>query len=139
MKLAFGLKNGELLINVNYNSHLLELAEKYTSKYEQTSSDIDKEDAMCFVSMLNSDLQTPFLARLTANENPPVLNSISINSGATTTYDRMVSIVLGVTGGITHYKVSEDAGMAGVSWIAGKSKKISYYPMLTEIRRYMYR
>lgn len=126
MKLASGLKNGELLINVNYNSHLLELAEKYTSKYEQTSSDIDKEDAMCFVSMLNSDLQTPFLARLTANENPPVLNTVSINSGAATTYDREVSIVLGVTGGITHYKVSEDAGMAGTSWIAGTSKILSY-------------
>lgn len=126
MKLASGLKSGELLINVNYNEKLPELAEKYTSKYEQTSSDIDKEDAMYFVSMLNDNLQAPFLARLTANENPPILNSISINSGATTTYERNVSIVLDVTGGITHYKIGEDSTLVGASWIAGTSKTISY-------------
>lgn len=124
--LSYGVKSGKFLVNFNLNEKLLDYAEEFVSRYEATLNDNDKTDAAYFVQQLRTDLQAPFLARLAANENPPELNSISINGGAATTYDRNVSVALSATGSITHYKISENAGMTGAEWITGTSKILSY-------------
>lgn len=124
--LSYGVKSGKFLINFNLNAKLPDYAEEFVSRYEATLNDDDKTDAAYFVQQLRTDLQAPFLARLAANENPPELNSISINGGAATTYDSNVSVALSATGSITHYKISENAGMTGAEWMAGTSKILSY-------------
>lgn len=126
MKLSRGLKDGNLLINVNYNPKLLELAEKYTSKHELSSLEVDKEDALYFANLLNDDLKAPFLARINSGDTAPVLNSISVNSGSTTTYNQEVSVSLNVTGSISHYRVSESADLSSVAWIEGTSRTINF-------------
>jgi len=115
-----------VLLNINFNNYLLEAAEKYTSNFESSLSDEDKTDAYYFVNQLKDTLKAPFVARLSANETAPVLNSISINDGVTVTYNQFVSITLNMTGGLTHYKVGETANLSGASWIVGTSKTFSY-------------
>ena len=115
-----------VLLNINFNNYLLEAAEKYTSNFESSLSDEDKTDAYYFVNQLKDTLKAPFVARLSANETAPVLNSISINDGVTVTYNQLVSITLNMTGGLTHYKVGETANLSGASWIVGTSKTFSY-------------
>lgn len=126
MRMSSATKDGGLLVNVNYNRGLLEMAEKYTSKYEISTNGTDKDDALYFVGMLSDSLAAPYLARINAGEVAPVLRSVSINSGSSTTYERAVSVTLGVTGPITHYKVSESPGLSGVDWIAGTSKTFGF-------------
>lgn len=115
-----------VLLNVNFNHVLLELSEKYTSRFERSQHDEDKDDALYFVNQLRDDLKAPFIARLTINDNPPVLNSISINSGAGVTHDRPVFVTLDVSGTITHYKAGETGNLAGLSWIASSSRIILF-------------
>lgn len=115
-----------VLLNINFNNYLLEAAEKYTSNFESSLSDEDKMDAYYFVNQLKDTLKAPFVARLSANETAPVLNSILINDGVTVTYDQLVSITLNMTGGLTHYKVGETADLSGANWIVGTSKTFSY-------------
>lgn len=124
-KLSTGLKDGSLLVNINYNSKLLELAEKYTTKYEASGNDPDREDGLYFASMLSDALAAPYLLRLNAKATAPVLNSISINSG-TTTYDRNVVIKLDITGAITHYRIGEVADLIGIEWLAGNTNSQNY-------------
>ena len=122
---SYAAHGSGMLVNVNFNELLLDCAEKYTSKFESTLSEDDKTDAY-FVNQLKDTLKAPFVARLSANETAPVLNSILINDGVTVTYDQLVSITLNMTGGLTHYKVGETADLSGASWIVGTSKTFSY-------------
>ena len=124
--LTYGSVEGKFNININANKNLPDLAEKYTSRYESSSLDEDKEDALYFVSQLREDLKTPFIARLNVGEVPPVLNSVSINSGASSTYDSNVVVTLNVIGKITHYKISENQDLTSVSWIEGTSKSLAF-------------
>lgn len=119
-------KSARLLVNVSLDRDLLGLAERYTSIYETSPDESGKSDALYFVCRLREDLRAPFMARITAGEVAPVLGSVSINSGSSTTYERAVSVTLGVTGPITHYKVSESPGLSGVDWIAGTSKTFGF-------------
>lgn len=126
VKSATGLKEGSLLINVNYNSKLIELAEKYTSKYEASGSDTDLDDGLYFAGMLNDTLAAPYLARLKSEAVTPILNSININSGAASTYERNVVVSLNVTGKFTHYRIGETADLSGVEWLAGNTNTQNY-------------
>lgn len=56
----------------------------------------------------------------------PVLTSVSINSGASTTYDTNVIVLFGVAGPITHYKLSETSDLSGLPWIEGQSKTLDF-------------
>lgn len=123
---SYAAHGSGMLVNVNFNELLLDCAEKYTSKFESTLSEDDKTDAYYFVNQLKDTLKAPFVARLSANETAPVLNSILINDGVTVTYDQLVSITLNMTGGLTHYKVGETSDLSGASWIVGTSKTFSY-------------
>lgn len=126
VKSSIGLKSGDLLVNVNYNNKLIELAEKYTSKYEASGSYTDQDDGLYFAGMLNGTLAAPYLLRLNAEATAPVLNSISINSGAASTYERNVVVNLNVTGTITHYRIGETSDLSGVNWIAGTANAQNY-------------
>lgn len=126
VKSSIGLKGGDLLVNVNYNNKLIELAEKYTSKYEASGSYTDQDDGLYFAGMLNETLAAPYLLRLNAEATAPVLNSISINSGAASTYERNVVVNLNVTGTITHYRIGETSDLSGVNWIAGTANAQNY-------------
>ena len=114
------------LLNVNFNTLLLELAEKYTVKFERSGLDEDKEDAFYFVNQLRDDLRTPLVNRLTVNDKPPVLNLVMINSGASTTYDREVSVYMDVTGTITAYRIGEQVDLSGKEWISGSSRTVQF-------------
>lgn len=123
--LSCGDKGGKLLVNISLNGDLLSNSERFTALYESSSSEDDKADALYFVAQLREDLREPFMSRITAGETAPVLRSVSINSGSSTTYERAVSVTLGVTGRITHYKAAETPDLSGVDWIADTSKTFS--------------
>lgn len=125
INMTSSVKDGGLLINLDWNAELIRLAEKYTAIYELEQTDDARHDALFMCGRLKTDLANPFLARINAGETAPVLRSVSINSGSSTTYDRDVSVTLGVTGPITHYKASESPDLSGAGWIAGTSKTLS--------------
>lgn len=124
--LSYAINDMALLVNVNCNRSLVDMSEKYTSKYEASSNDSDKEDALYFANQLKSELRNKFLARINAGDIAPVLNSVSINSGAATTFSTNVMIDMSITGRITHYRISENANLASQAWITGSSKSISF-------------
>lgn len=114
------------LINLIYSTRTAELAEKYVSAFEVNNTDENKREAYFFVNRLKENLKASFVARLSTGEVAPILNSIAINGGAATTYNRTVEIALNVTGSISHYKVAENSNLSEADWIAGTSKNISY-------------
>ena len=121
--------DGGLMVCFNWNKgerSLPDLAEKYTGIYESEQTEDAKWDAMYFVNQLKEDLQAPFLSRINAEEVAPVLNAVSINSGAASTYDKEVNITLNVTGTITHYKASESDDLSGIEWIESTAKNFSF-------------
>lgn len=121
--------DGGLTVCFNWNKgerSLPELAEKYTGIYESEQTEDAKWDALYFVNQLKEDLQAPFLSRINAGEVAPVLNAVSINSGAASTYDKEVNVSLNVTGTITHYKASESNDLSGAEWVESTSKNFSF-------------
>lgn len=110
-----------LLLNLNFNGNAVELAEKYTGRYEATADASDKEDAQYFVSQLRPELAEPFVTRIenVVPGEPGGLRLIgaAINSGAATTTNRAVTIQLTLTGEPTHYRTSEAEDFAGAEWL----------------------
>lgn len=128
--LTCGINNSLLLVNVNFNPNLVELAEKYTAKLEASATQEDKDDAMYFVSMLLPDLAAPFMARIEAVvigvPEQLRLDTMTINNGQQSTTDRNVSIALAVTGTPTYYRVAETQNFSGVEWLSYSSHVIRY-------------
>jgi len=75
--LSTGSTDTELLININYNTNLLTLAEKYLSIAEAYPIIENKQDATFFVNRINSKLAVPYTTRLAA--------LVTITGGTTTT------------------------------------------------------
>lgn len=110
-------KNGELLMNVNFNPLLPKLAEKYTAKYEKSSIATDKDDAQYIVSMLRPEFAKPFTERINYVENNPLkINSIIINKGVNTVYDRDVLLEVGTIGNPTLYRIGETPDLLSEAW-----------------------
>lgn len=128
--LTFGINNSSMLVNVNFNPSILELAEKYTAKLESSATQEDKDDAVYFVSMLLPDLAAPFTARInTVVIGVPDnlrLNNVTINDGQKSTTERNISISLGVTGTPTYYRVSESPNFTSADWILYASNFIQF-------------
>lgn len=124
-----------LLLNLNFNGKAVELAEKYTARYEATADASDKEDAQYFSSQLRPELAEPFVTRIenVVPGEPGGLRLIgaTINSGATTTTNRAVTIELTLTGEPTHYRTSEDEDFMGASWLPYTTPFLPY--MLTDV------
>lgn len=126
MKLSKGLKDGKILLNVNYNRNLLNLAEKYTSIWEGSQTVSAKEDALYFAGMLSDSLRQPFDERINAQEVAPEITSFTINSGDEVTYEGNVTINLTVKGNYTHYRIAEESDdFTGCEWIE-KTGDITY-------------
>lgn len=126
VNVANGVKDGKLLINVDWNDKLPGIAEKYTALYETEQTSDAKYDALFMCSRLKPVLAKPFLDRIHIGDVAPVLNSIQINSGAPVAYEQAVSVTFNVTGFITHCKVSETSDLSGAEWIENTSKVISF-------------
>lgn len=74
---------GGMLVNVNFNPRLVQLAEKYTAIYEKTFTDDALADARYFVSQLRPPLAAPFEVRLGAVAAP---SQATIDAGRVEAY-----------------------------------------------------
>ena len=120
------VKNGKLMVNVIANPEHVELAEEFTSKYETGGQSIHKTDALYFVGLLKESLKQGFIDRLNANPNAFALISMTINSGASSTTSRSVSIVPSYRGTPTYYRIGETSDLSAVEWIAYAGGAIPY-------------
>lgn len=66
------------------------------------------------------------LIDITEHSNKPILTSISINSGDTTTYNNTVSVLVNETVIPTEYIISESIDFVGSNWTAWSNISISY-------------
>lgn len=114
------------LINVNFNKHYVEMAEKYTSIYEKTLLEEDKDDAIYFTSFLSPSIASPFLERINKTSNTIILSSIIINNGEETSYFREISITMSYFNHPTHYKIWEGNNENSSEWIPFTSDTVSY-------------
>lgn len=104
VKSAIGTINPTtLMLNLNYNEHLLTLTEKYVNLYETSSTSVNFDNAMFFINRLNTNLAQPFIERLSSDVI--TLNSISCIEGATVP-SRNITISINKTGTPTHYAIS---------------------------------
>lgn len=123
--LSYGESEGQLMLNLNYDTTLLTRADKYTSLFETnvlaekfTDQSLQyKRDAEYFIQRLRPSLQGPFRQRIDSIAKAPVLNSIIINSGARETSDRNVSVNLDYEEGIPmQYRISESNDFSNAQW-----------------------
>lgn len=124
--LSYVVKDGKLMLNVNADAKLLELAEEFTSKYESTRQKVWKNDALYIVAQLKEALRQSYLDRLNVSPDAVTLNSISINSGSSTTISQNVTITPSYTGVPTHYKIGESSDLSGASLISYSGGNIQY-------------
>lgn len=111
--LNYGIKNGALLMNVNYDAKTEQRAEKYTSLFESSQDENDKDDAEYFLSLLKSSLAAPYRTRINAIANPPVLTSCTSTAGS---FSTAIGLTYSFTGKATHYMLSESSEFTGAAW-----------------------
>lgn len=116
---SFAMNDGKLLVNLDFNSLLMERVNKYVESFEADyNAEYAYDDACYFVQMLKPGLKEPYLARINKWVSPPVLESFTINSGQDFTQDRNVTLNITYSGQApSHYMASENAGFAGASWV----------------------
>lgn len=116
---SFGMNEGKLLVNLNFNSLLMERVNKYVEAFEADyNAEYAYDDAYYFVQMLKPGLREPYLSRINKWVSPPVLESFAVNSGQEFTQDQNVTLDITYSGQApSHYMVSEDASFTGASWI----------------------
>lgn len=124
--LSYAVKDGKLMLNVNADVKLLELAEEFTANYESTRQAVWKNDALYIVAQLKEALRQPYLDRLNVSPDAVTLNSISINSGSSTTVSQNVAITPSYTGIPTHYRMGETDDLNSISWIPYSGGNIQY-------------
>ncbi|MEA4841165.1 MAG: FISUMP domain-containing protein [Bacteroidales bacterium] len=115
---SYAIKNGSLMVNLDFNTDLLTKVEKYVARFEASLDDFDYEDAQYFVQQLKAGIREPYQARIGVLVVAPVLTSMAINAGASGTESRDVSVTYVKTGTATHYMISESSDFTGASWIA---------------------
>lgn len=115
---SYAMSNGKLLVNLDFNPELPQRAEKYVSILEaDKNKEYAYDDAQYFVNMLKPGVKEPFQARIDALVSKPILNSISINSGATSTENDTVTIAISYSAGTpTQYMLSEKSDLSDGVW-----------------------
>ena len=115
---SYAMSDGKLLVNLDFNPELPQRAEKYVSILEaDKNKEYAYDDAQYFVNMLKPGVKEPFQARIDALVSKPVLNSISINSGATSTENDTVTIAISYSAGTpTQYMLSEKSDLSDGVW-----------------------
>lgn len=116
---SFAINDNKLLVNLNFNELLMQRVNKYVEAFE---ADYNKEyaydDAYYFVQMLKVGLREEYEARLNRFTSPPVLLTVKINNGATSTKDNVVTIATTYDGQApTHIMISEDSTFTGANWV----------------------
>jgi hypothetical protein len=90
---SFAINDNKLLVNLNFNELLMQRVNKYVEAFE---ADYNKEyaydDAYYFVQMLKTGLRESYEARLNRFTSPPVLLTVKINNGATSTIPKTVFV-----------------------------------------------
>jgi len=114
--LSYGLSDGKLLVNVDFNDYLPIHAEKYTTIFEQERTLEAYEDAIYFVSMLRKELQIPYYNRMMRLLSPPVASGLIINNGNTQTENKTVSVSFQASESAVYYRISESADFKDASW-----------------------
>ncbi|MEI6033483.1 MAG: hypothetical protein WCS65_04260 [Verrucomicrobiae bacterium] len=77
-------KAGEaLLVNVGFNPLVLERAQRYTTRFEGSRLEGDREDALYFVSQLRKELQPPYRSRIetVTLRAPLIIEEMSVGKG----------------------------------------------------------
>lgn len=64
--LSWAPSSGSLLVNVGFNPSLVERAERYTTRFEASRLEGDREDALYFTAQLRRELQAPLRSRIDA-------------------------------------------------------------------------
>lgn len=115
---SFGLSEGKLLVNLNFDEKLLARAEKYVSIFEANyNSKYVYDDAYYFVQQLKPGLREGYLARLNVYISPPTFSSFVINNGDAQTLSKIVNIAMAYTGQApTEYIISENEDFSGGTW-----------------------
>ena len=115
---SFAINDGKLLVNLDFNPELPQRAEKYVSILEaDKTKEYAYDDAQYFVQMLKPGVKEAYQSRIDALVSKPVLNSISVNTGATSTESQTVSILFSYSAGApSHYMLSENPDMSGGVW-----------------------
>lgn len=115
--------NGDNMFNINLDDKLLETTEEYVTKYETdtytvngvtyTKSNerkaIEKADALYFANQLRSDLKQPFLLRIDAVENVPLI-SLSISGGD------VADLLIGETTQLTAVFTPAGTAQTNIEW-----------------------
>ena len=119
---SFGINDGKLLVNLDFNPLLMERVNKYVEAFE---ADYNKEyvydNAYYFVQMLKPGLKEPYLARINKWVSPPVLESFTINTGEEHTQSQDVTLNITFSGQPpSHYMASENADFTGAAWVEYK-------------------
>ena len=115
---SYAMSDGKLLVNLDFNPELPQRAEKYVSILEaDKNKEYAYDDAQYFVQMLKPGVKEAYQARIDALVSKPVLNSISINSGATSTENDTVTIAISYSAGTpTQYMLSEKSDLSDGVW-----------------------
>lgn len=125
--LSWGVHGDGILINASTDTSLVAMAEECTSRFERTEKNVDRTDALYFVSQLRESLQTAYRERIEAVQPGSVtLLNVGINAGASTTTSRVVAVLPTFNGMPTHYRISEAADLSAETWIAYSGGEIAF-------------
>lgn len=115
-----------MLLNLDFNPALPVRAEKYTARYEASGLDDDKDDARYILSFLRPDLAAPFLDRLDHTPPPVTLSGITINDGANTVYNPLISVAIDASASATAYRIGETADLSAQAWQEFDGSAVAY-------------
>lgn len=120
------VNENNILININFNPKSILLAEKYTSIFENTLSELDKEDALYFTTFLSPSIASSYIARINSIDlTPVILTSVTINNGDKYSFSPDINISLDYQNTPTHYKVWEGDNKSA-DWKTFESDKFTY-------------
>ena len=112
------LEKDSMLVNINFDSLLLERAERYTHTYELNKDEESKNDALYFINQLSEERKIVLLNRINniSSDKQIDINSFRINNGIANTTSQEVQITFSATKQPTHYKIGETTNLANQEW-----------------------
>lgn len=129
--LSCGISDGQLLVNLDFNGNLLDIAEDAMTVAENMPIgigaflDAEKigaiEDAEYFLQKIKPELKSALTTRLNILKGAPNISSFRI-SNAETTATKNVTLFITATGSPVSMKISEDPTFTGVSPIPFSSQ-----------------
>lgn len=121
--ITFSASGTTALVNINYNEKAEELAEMFVTRYEQSATTEDKEDALYFTNKLNPITRQPYMNRLNAVTDPapsiPV-TAITITGGNSIEVGKSVNLSISYT--------PVNTTQQGVAWSSSDTTKATVTP-----------